>query len=105
MNKDPNFDPNRLNMAGKPFTKYRAVELAVCGIAVILGILYLKTNLVSLGVLLPFYCLCFAVIPVLRWLEGKQIGSAGALHWITIACWGLLAIAMLAVTIGYFTAS
>ena len=81
------------------------MELAVCGIAVILGILYLKTNLVSLGVLLPFYCLCFAVIPVLRWLEGKQIGSAGALHWITIACWGLLAIAMLAVTIGYFTAS
>ncbi|MBQ8332209.1 MAG: hypothetical protein IJX93_00340 [Clostridia bacterium] len=104
MNRDPNFDPNRLNMAGKPFTKYRAVELAVCGIAVILGLLYLNTDMVSLGVLLPFYCFCFAVIPVLRWLEGKQLGTKGAIHWITIACWGLLAVAMLAVTVGYFAA-
>ena len=102
MNNNP--DPNRLNMAGRPFTRYRAVELAVCGIAVILGLLYLNTDAVSLSVLLPFYCLCFLAIPVLRWLEGKMLGLKGAVHWITIACWGFLAAAMIAVTIGYFAA-
>jgi len=100
-NNDPN---NRLNMAGKPFTKYRAAELAVCALAVVLGLLYLNTELVSLAVLLPFYCLCFLLIPVLRVLEGRALGIKGTLHWITVACWGLLGAAMIAVTVGYFTA-
>ena len=102
-NKD--FRPDsKLNMAGHPFTKYRAAELAVCALAVILGLLYLNTELVSLALLLPFYCLCFIVIPVLRYLEGRALGLKGAIHWITISCWGLLAVAMTAVTIGYFAA-
>ncbi len=99
--KDPKNSGNQLNMAGRPFTRYRAAELAVCAVAVILGLLYLNTELVSLSLLLPFYCLCFLVIPILRWLEGRALGLKGAMHWITIACWILLAVAMIAVTIGY----
>ena len=102
MNQNP--DPDRLNMAGRPFTVYRGIELAVCAAAVVLGLLYLNTETVSLGLLLPFYCLCFLAIPVLRWLEGRKLGLKGTVHWITIACWMLLAVAMIAVTIGYFTA-
>ena len=102
MNQTP--DPNRLNMAGRPFTRYRAAELVVCAIAVVLGLLYLKTDTISLGFLLLFYCFCFLAIPVLRWLEGKKLGPRGAVHWITIACWGFLAAAMIVVTAGYFMA-
>jgi len=99
--KDPKNFGNQLNMAGRPFTKYRAVELAVCAAAVILGLLYLNTELVSLTLLLPFYCVCFLLIPVLHWLEGRALGIKGAIHWITIVCWAMLAAAMIAVTIGY----
>ena len=45
----------------------------------------------------------FLVVAVLAAIQNK-LGLKGAVHWITIACWMLLAVAMIAVTIGYFTA-
>lgn len=98
----PELNRDRLNMAGRPFTKYRGIELVLCAAAVVLGLLYLNTDLVTLAFLLPFYCVCFLAIPVLRYLEGRALGIKGAIHWITLACWGVLAAAMLAVTAGYF---
>lgn len=100
---EPGRKPDQLNMAGRPFTRYRAAELVLCGIAVILGLLYLNTETVTLAFLLPFYCLCFIAIPILRWLEGRMLNLKGAVHWITIACWAVLAAAMVLVTIGYFS--
>ena len=46
----------------KPFTRYRAIELAVCGAAVIFGLLYLYTEIVSLSLLMPLYCAASPVI-------------------------------------------
>ena len=35
---EPGRKPDQLNMAGRPFTRYHAAELVLCGIAVILGL-------------------------------------------------------------------
>ena len=102
---EPGRKPDQLNMAGRPFTRYRGAELVLCGIAVILGLLYLNTETVTLAFLLPFYSLCFIAIPILRWLEGRMLNLKGAVHWITIACWTALAAAMVLVTVGYFTSA
>ena len=88
----------------KPFTKYRAAELILCGIAVILGLLYLYADaLIPLGVLLPLYCVGFFGITVLRYLDAKATGSRGVFTALVIACWAALGIAMVIATVVYFT--
>lgn len=88
----------------KPFTKYRAAELILCGIAVILGLLYLYADaLIPLGVLLPVYCADFFGITVLRYLDAKETGSRGLFTALVVACWAALGIAMVIATVVYFT--
>lgn len=88
----------------KPFTKYRAAELILCGIAVILGLLYLYADaLIPLGVLLPVYCAGFFGITVLRYLDAKETGSRGLFTALVVACWAALGIAMVIATVVYFT--
>lgn len=88
----------------KPFTKYRAAELILCGIAVILGLLYLYADaLIPLGVLLPLYCAGFFGITVLRYFDARETGSRGVFTALVIACWAALGIAMVIATVVYFT--
>lgn len=86
----------------RPFTKYRAVELAVCGGCVILGMLYLYAKVLSLAVLLPVYAVCFCMIPVLQYLDVKASGRTGLVNYLPAIFWGILSVAVLVATIAYF---
>jgi len=86
----------------KPFTKYRAAELIVCGVAVILGLLYLYAEIVTLAFLLPVYCAAFAAITVLRYFDAKAVGGHGFAVMLPVFCWGLLTAAVIAATAAYF---
>ena len=98
-------DDERLNFAPppKPFTPAKIVELALCALAVILGLVYINTDIISLGVLLPVFCVFFSTVPVLRWIDAKKSG-AGFVSFIPAMCWGFLALCVIFVTILYFVA-
>ena len=85
-----------------PFTKYRAVELAVCGVCVILGILYLYANVLTLSVLMPVYAVCFCAIPVLQYMDVKASGKTGFVNYLPAIFWGILAIAVAVAAVVYF---
>jgi len=96
-------DDERLNMAPppKPFTKMKIIEIIACLVAVILGLLYLNTSLIPLGVLLVVYCAFFSAIPILRGIDAKKSGG-GFVAFLPAMCWGVLAVCLIAVTIAYF---
>lgn len=96
--------PEKLNVAPsvKPFTKYRAIELIVCGAAVVLGLLYLYADMLTLAILLPLYSLFFCAIAVLRYLDTKAQGGRGFIAMLPAACWAFLAVAVIAATAAYF---
>ena len=96
-------DDERLNMAPplKPISKLTIVELVLGVLAVILGIVYLKTDLIPLGVLLPLYSAFFTAIPILRAADAKKTGG-GFVAYLSAMCWGFLAVCVIGVTIAYF---
>ena len=105
-NKHPaeNPQPEKLTAAPgvTPFTRFKAMELIICGIAVILGLLYLYADFLSLSVLLPLYCAAFAAITVLRWLDARAAGSHGFAALLPTVCWGILTIAVIVAACAYF---
>lgn len=86
----------------KPFTKYKAVELAICGLAVLLELLYLYAGFIHLALLLPAYCIAFAAVTILRYLDTKALGLRGFVAMLPVLCWGVLTIAVLVATCAYF---
>lgn len=86
----------------RPFTKYRAAELAVCGICVILGILYLYAKVLTLSVVLPVYAVCFCVIPVLQFLDIKSSGRTGFVNYLSPIFWGIISIAVIVAAVVYY---
>ena len=86
----------------RPFTKFRAAELAVCGICVILGILYLYAKVLTLSVVLPVYAVCFCVIPVLQFLDIKSSGRTGFVNYLSPIFWGIISIAVIVATVVYY---
>ena len=88
----------------KPFTRDKAVEMVLCLLAEILGLLYLYTNpkLVPLGLLMPAYAAIFWIIIPLRVKDAKASGSKGAASALSLAVWILLALAVTAACAVYF---
>lgn len=86
----------------RPFTKYRAIEMAVCGVCILLGILYLYAKVISLSVLMPVYAVCFCAIPVLQYLDVKASGRTGFVNYLPAIFWGILSVAVIVATVIYF---
>jgi len=86
----------------RPFTKYRAAEMAVCGVCIVFGILYLYAKVLSLSVLMPVYAVCFCAIPVLQYLDVKASGRTGLVNYLPAVFWGILSVAVIAATVIYF---
>lgn len=85
-----------------PFTKYRAVETAVCGVCVILGILYLYAKVIPLAVLMPIYAVCFCAIPILQFLDIRASGRRGFINYVPAIFWGVISITVIVATVVYF---
>lgn len=88
----------------RPFTPYRAAELCLCALAVVLGLLYLYTTLLPLAVLLPLHCLILLAITLLRVREHRKRGEKGGLHWLSILGWAILTGVVIVATAVYFSA-
>ena len=89
---------------GQPpvFTGYRLAECMVCLAVILLGVLYLKTDLLSLWILLPVFLAAFIAIPVLRYLDEKKRGIRGLALGFSVGIAMLPAIVVLAATLVYF---
>ncbi len=81
---------------------FRLAELVICAAAVILGLIYLNTTLIPLGVLLPVYAVCFTALPVLRLLEAKRNGNTSFMAILPAVCYLLLSLVVIGATVLYF---
>ncbi len=84
------------------FTRYRAAECIVCLAVVLLGVLYLRTELIPLQVVLPVFLAAFIAIPVLRWLDEKKRGTRGLALGLSVGIAMLPAVVVLAAVVVYF---
>jgi hypothetical protein len=82
--------------------KFKIAEIVIGLTAVILGLLYLNTDWISMGVLCPIYAVLFAAIPVLRLIEAKKNGSKGFLVFLPTLCYLLIAFVVIAAAVIYF---
>lgn len=82
-------------------SKYRLVELCICAVALVCGLCYLWAHVLPLAIVLPVLFVCFAAVPVCRYLEGKQNGLSGIALWLPVAAMGLVAAIVLAAWIVY----
>ena len=87
----------------KPFTVYKFIELGVCLVAVLVGVLYLYAKIIPLTVLFPAFAICFAAIPVLRFLDIKKRGASGFAEYLPTIAWAGFATAAIIALIAYFT--
>ena len=103
---DAGLEKDRLNIAQNtvPFTRYKAVEMILCAVAVILGLMYLyiKPRVISLDILLPVYTAVFTAIVPLRRMDMKATGIKGGFAVLTLVVWGILALAVAAATAVWF---
>ncbi len=86
----------------KPFTVYKLIEMGVCLVAVLVGVLYLYAKVIPLTVLFPVFALCFAAIPVLRFLDIKKRGARGFAEYLPAFAWAVTAVITIAALTAYF---
>ena len=86
----------------KPFTVYKFIELGVCLLAVIVGVLYLYAKVIPLTVLFPVFALCFGAIPVLRFLDIKKRGATGFAEYLPAFAWAVMAVITIVALVLYF---
>lgn len=86
----------------KPFTKFKFIELGVCILAVVIGVLYLYAKVIPLSVLFPLFVLCFAAIPVLRFLDIKERGGKGFAEYLPAVAWAVMAAITVVAMIAYY---
>ena len=95
-------DPEKNGMPKPIFTGYRLAECVVCLAVILFGVLYLKTDLLSLWILLPVFLAAFIAIPVLRYLDEKKRGIRGLALGFSVGIAMLPAIVVLAAILVYF---
>ena len=86
----------------KPFTKFKFIELGVCVLAVVIGLLYLYAKVIPLSVLFPLFALCFVAIPVLRFLDIKERGGKGFAEYLPAVAWAVMAAITVVAMIAYY---
>ena len=86
----------------KPFTKFKFIELGVCLLAVAIGLLYLYAKIIPLSVLFPLFAVCFAAIPVLRFLDTKERGGKGIAEYLPTIAWAVMAAITVVAMIAYY---
>ena len=95
-------EPEKNGMPTPVFTGYRLAECIVCLAVILFGVLYLKTDLLSLWILLPVFLAAFIAIPVLRYLDEKKRGIRGIALGFSVGIAMLPAIVVLAAILVYF---
>ncbi len=86
----------------QPGGGFRLAELLICGFAMVLGLIYLNTTWIPLGVLMPVYAVFFTALPVLRIFEAKSRENVGFLTLLPAVCYLLLSLVVIGATVLYF---
>ena len=89
------------NGPGAYLTGYRMAEIALCLVVVLVGVLYLYTDLVSLWLLLPVFLAVFIAIPVLRYLDERKRGIRGIALGLSVGIAALPAVVVIAAIMAY----
>lgn len=84
--------------------KLKIAEIVICLVAVLLGLLYLNTDWIHLGVLLPLYAVFFTAIPVLRIVDVRQSGRKGLIAILPAIFYLLIALVVIVAAVTYFVA-
>lgn len=93
-------EPERLTVVSSAFSRYRAAEMGICLLAVILGLLYRFTGWISMGTVLVSFTVGFACCLILRILEKRRLGQR--VHWFGIVFGAIFTLITLTATILYF---
>lgn len=86
----------------RPFTRYRAIEMGVCAVCIVLGVLYLYAGVLPLSVLMPCYAVGFCSIPILQYADLRAAGKRGIVNYIPVIFWGVISAIVIIATIYYF---
>ena len=89
------------NGPGAYLTGYRMAEIALCLGVVLVGVLYLYTDLVSLWLLLPVFLAVFIAIPVLRYLDERKRGIRGIALGLSVGIAALPAVVVIVAIMAY----
>ena len=89
------------NGPGAYLTGYRMAEIALCLVVVLVGVLYLYTDLVSLWLLLPVFLAVFIAIPVLRYLDERKRGIRGIALGLSVGIAALPAVVVIVAIMVY----
>ena len=89
------------NGPGVWITGYRIAEIALCLVVILVGILYLYTDIVSLWLLLPVFLAVFIAIPVLRYLDERKRGIGGMALGLSVGIAALPAVVVTVAIIAY----
>ena len=76
--------------------------MALCLVVILVGVLYMRTELVSLWVLLPIFLAVFLAIPVLRYLDERKRGIRGVALGLSVGIAALPALVVGIAIIAYF---
>ncbi|MBE6598552.1 MAG: hypothetical protein E7638_03820 [Ruminococcaceae bacterium] len=87
---------------GKENMKFRVAELVICLVAVAAGLVYLNTDLIPLGVMLPFFSVMFAALPIISIIEARMNGIRGVAVLLSVIGRVLIELVLVAATVAYF---
>ena len=90
------------NGPGVYLTGYRLAEIVLCLVVILVGVLYLYTDMVSLWLLLPVFLAVFIAIPVLRYLDERKRGVKGMALGLSVGIAALPAVVVIIAIIAYF---
>ena len=68
----------------------------------VLGLIYLNTDLIPTSVLLPIYAVFFTALPILRIIEARKNGAKGWISVLPAIFYLLIAFVVIAATVVYF---
>ncbi|MBQ4607570.1 MAG: hypothetical protein IJB15_12740 [Clostridia bacterium] len=89
------------NAPGAFLTGYRIAEIVLCLVVILVGVLYLYTDIVSLWLLLPVFLAVFIAIPVLRYLDERKRGIGGLALGLSVGIAALPAVVVIVAIMAY----
>lgn len=86
----------------KEQSKYKTAELILCGVCVIVGVLYIYAKIVPLAVILPFFAASFTLLSIFAFMNLRKNRDRNFASYIPAICRALLSLLIIAATVIYF---
>ena len=83
-------------------SKYKTAELILCGVCVIVGVLYIYAKIIPLAVILPFFAASFTLLSIFAFMNLRKNRDRNFASYIPAICRALLSLLIIAATVIYF---